>query len=113
VLDSPGTTTVFARYVVCMHAHGVRHVPARTSPVMLLKALEASNTTYRTANLACYMTLEAANQAIAGRCPPGAPGRSSGLLLCGEAWPRGWANHTQHKQTPTDEPHGPMILSRR
>jgi hypothetical protein len=69
VLDSPGAMRAFARYVVCMHAHGVRHVPARTSPVRLLKALEADSATYRAANLACYTTLAAANQAVAGRMP--------------------------------------------
>ena len=74
VLDSPGAIRAFARYVACMHAHGVRHVPGRTSPVRLLKALEAGSATYRTANLACYTTLAAANQAIAGRMP----GRGSG-----------------------------------
>ena len=68
-LDSPGAVRAFARYVVCMHAHGVRHVPARTSPVRLLKALEADSATYRAANLACYTTLAAANQAVAGRMP--------------------------------------------
>jgi hypothetical protein len=69
VLDSPGAVRAFPRYVVCMHAHGVRHVPARRSPVRLLKALEASSATYRAANLACYTTLAAANQAVAGRMP--------------------------------------------
>jgi len=68
-LDSPGAVRAFARYVVCMHAHGVRHVPARTSPVRLLKALYARSATYRAANLACYTTLAAANQAVAGRMP--------------------------------------------
>jgi hypothetical protein len=58
----------FARYVVCMHAHGVRHVPVRTSPVWLLNALYARDVTYRAANLACYTTL-AVNQAVAGRMP--------------------------------------------
>jgi hypothetical protein len=69
VLDSPGARRAFARYVVCMHAHGVRHVPARTSPVRLLNALYARSATYRAANLACYTTLAAANQAVAGRMP--------------------------------------------
>ena len=68
VLDSPGAVRAFARYVVCMHAHGVRHVPARTSPARLLNALYAGSATYRAANLACYTTL-AANQAVAGRMP--------------------------------------------
>ncbi len=68
VLDSPGAMRAFARYVVCMHAHGVRHVPARTSALRLLKALEADSATYRAANLACYTTL-ASNQAVAGRMP--------------------------------------------
>ncbi len=69
VLDSPGAVRAFARYVVCMHAHGIRHVPARTSPVRLLNALYARSATYRAANLACYTTLAAANQAVAGRMP--------------------------------------------
>ncbi len=68
VLGSPGARRAFARYVVCMHAHGVRHVPDRTSALRLLKALEAGSATYRAANLACYTTL-AANQAVAGRMP--------------------------------------------
>jgi hypothetical protein len=68
VLDSPGAMRAFARYVVCMHAHGVGHVPVRTSPVRLLQALEADSATYRTANLACYTTL-ASSPAVAGRMP--------------------------------------------
>jgi hypothetical protein len=68
VLDSPGAMRAFARYVVCMHAHGVRHVPSRTSAPRMLKALEAGSATYRAANLACYTTL-AANQAVSGRMP--------------------------------------------
>jgi hypothetical protein len=68
VLDSPGALRAFARYVVCMHAHDVRHVPAHTSPVRLLNALYARSATYRAANLACYTTL-AANQAVTGRMP--------------------------------------------
>jgi hypothetical protein len=52
VLDSPGAVRAFARYVVCMHEHGVRHVPARRSPVRLLNALYARSATYRAANLA-------------------------------------------------------------
>ena len=68
VPDSPGAMRAFARYVVCMHAHGVRHVPARTSPVRLLNALYARSATYRAANLACYTTLTA-NEAVAGRMP--------------------------------------------
>ena len=67
-LDSPGAKRVFAHYVACMHTHGVRHVPIRTSPVRLLNALEASSATYRAANLSCYTMLEA-NQAVAGRMP--------------------------------------------
>jgi hypothetical protein len=69
VLDTPGARRAFARYVVCMHAHGVRHVPARPSPVRLLDALYARSATYRAANLACYSTLAAANQAVAGLMP--------------------------------------------
>jgi hypothetical protein len=65
VLDSPDAMRAFARYVACMHAHGVRHVP---SPVRLLNVLHARRATYRAANLACYTTL-AANQAVAGRMP--------------------------------------------
>jgi hypothetical protein len=42
----------FVRYVVCMHAHGVRHIPTRTSPMRLLNALYARSATYRAANLA-------------------------------------------------------------
>ncbi len=68
VLDTPGAMKAFARYVVCMHAHGVKHVPAHTSPVRVLKALYAHSATYRAANLACYTTL-ATNQAVAGRVP--------------------------------------------
>ena len=68
VLDTLGAMRAFARYVVCMHAHGVRHVPARTSPVRLLNALYARSATYRAANFACYTTL-AANEAVAGRMP--------------------------------------------
>ena len=75
VLDSPGAKRAFARYVVCMHAYGVRHVPAHTSPVGLLNALYAHSATYRAANLACYTTL-AANQAVSGRMP--AQGSGSG-----------------------------------
>jgi len=68
VLDRPGVKRAFARYVVCMHAHGVKYVPARTSALRLLKALEAGSATYRAANLACYTTLTA-NEAVAGRMP--------------------------------------------
>lgn len=73
-LESPGVKKAFSGYVACMHAHGIAHVPARTSPLrLLLKAAEASSAKYRSANLICYMTLAAADQAIAGKMPAEGP----------------------------------------
>ncbi|HSZ13811.1 MAG TPA: hypothetical protein VK790_07235 [Solirubrobacteraceae bacterium] len=71
VLESPGALRAFARYVACMHVHGVARVSARTSPVRLPNARSA---TYRAANLACYATV-AANQAVAGRTHARPPAR--------------------------------------
>ncbi len=75
VLESPGAVRAFARYVVCMHAHGVRHVPTRTSPVRLVNALYAHSVTYRAANLACYRSWRPTRPSPIG-WPPGAPGKS-------------------------------------
>jgi hypothetical protein len=69
VLDSLSIMRAYARYVVCMHVHGVAYVAPRRSSLRLLKALFARSAPYRAANLACYTTLAAGNRAVAGRIP--------------------------------------------